>query len=77
MIAQRHTGATAAVMNEEAMIQTVVALLNQRRPVDVSRWDCDICGMIHTEQHPLTCESCGSSSLSRQPAPQREMHTHR
>lgn len=76
MIAQRHTSPTPAVMNEEAMVQAVVALLKQRHPLGVSRWDCDICGMIHTEHRPLTCESCGSSALSRQPAPQCEMNSH-
>jgi rubrerythrin len=76
MIAQRQTGTTPAGMNEEAMIQAVMALLNLRHPVGVSRWDCDICGMIHTAHEPLVCESCGGTSLSHQSVQHREMNNH-
>jgi rubrerythrin len=76
MIAQRHTSSTSAVMNKEAMVQTVMALLSQRHPMDLSRWDCNICGMIHTGQRPLACESCGNNSLSHQSALHREMNNH-
>ena len=76
MIAQRTTSYHPLGMNEEGTIQAVMALLNQRRPAGASRWDCDVCGMIHMGQLPLACDSCGSASLSRQPVIHHEMNNH-
>lgn len=76
MIAQRNTSSTPVVINGEETLQAVMALLSQRPPTGALRWDCDICGMIHTGQLPLACESCGSTSLSRQSVLHREMNSH-
>ena len=76
MIAQRSTGYNSMEMNEERTIQAVLALLGQRRPVGVPRWDCDVCGMIHIGQMPLACDSCGSHALSRQSEIHHEMNNH-
>lgn len=76
MIAQRNTSYNSMEMNDEGTIQAVLALLNQRRLVSISRWDCDVCGMIHTGQMPFRCDSCGSSALSRQSDIHHEMNNH-
>jgi rubrerythrin len=74
MIAQRHTSQHPTRMNEESMLEAVMAWLN--RPVGAPRWDCDVCGMIHMGPMPLACESCGSRSLSRQADFHHEMNNH-
>jgi rubrerythrin len=76
MIAQRNTSYNPMEINEEGTIQAVLALLSQRHPVSVPRWDCDVCGMIHTGQMPLECDSCGSRALSRQADLHHEMNNH-
>ncbi|HEY1351053.1 MAG TPA: hypothetical protein VGF67_15650 [Ktedonobacteraceae bacterium] len=76
MIAQRTTSATPAVMNGEETIQAMMALFSQQHPAGALRWDCNVCGMIHTGPLPLACESCGSRSLSRQSTLHCEMNNH-
>jgi rubrerythrin len=62
-------------INQEGTMQALMALLNQRSQVSLSRWDCDVCGMIHTGQMPLTCDSCGSELLTQQDDSHREMNS--
>jgi rubrerythrin len=76
MIAQRNTSYSSAAINEEETMQAVLALLSQRHPVGVPRWDCETCGMIHLGPMPLKCESCASESLSRQSDLHCEMNNH-
>jgi rubrerythrin len=70
MIAQRNTSYNPMEINEEGTMQAVLALLSQRHPVDLRRWDCEVCGMIHIGQIPLACDSCGNDQL----APQSDIH---
>lgn len=76
MIAHRNTSYTPRKINKERTRQTVLALLSQRQPVRIRRWDCDVCGMIHMGQAPLVCDSCGSESLTLHPDVQLEMNNH-
>jgi rubrerythrin len=76
MIAQRNTSYNPIEINEEGTIHTILALLSQRPRVSLSRWDCDVCGMIHMGQPPLTCDSCGSELLTQQPDIHVEMNNH-
>ena len=76
MIAQRHTSYNPMEINQEGTIHTILALLSQRSQVHLSRWDCDVCGMIHMGQSPLVCDSCGSELLTHQPDMHIEMNNH-
>ena len=76
MIAQRNTSYNPIEMNEESTIHAVLALLSQRSRVNLSRWDCDVCGMIHMGQMPLTCDSCGSELLTHQSNVHAEINNH-
>lgn len=76
MIAQRHTSYNPMEINQEGALHAILALLNQRPQVRLSRWDCDVCGMIHMGQPPLNCDSCGSEQLSQQPDIHVEMNNH-
>lgn len=76
MIAQRTTSSLPMILSREETVQAAMALLNQRQAVGAPRWDCDICGMIHSGQTPVACESCGSTSLSRHVVLHREMNNH-
>lgn len=76
MIAQRHTSYNPMEINQEGTMHTIMALLSQRGQVSLSRWDCDVCGMIHMGQVPLACDSCGSARLTQQPDIHVEMNNH-
>lgn len=76
MIAQRTTSYNPMEINQEGTMQALMALLNQRSQVSLSRWDCDVCGMIHMGQLPLICDSCGSEMLTQQPDVHVEMNNH-
>lgn len=75
MIAQRTTSYNPMEINQEGTMYTLMALLQQSR-VSLSRWDCDVCGMIHMGQAPLACDSCGSELLTQQPDIHIEMNNH-
>jgi rubrerythrin len=74
MIAQRGTSYNSIDVQQEGAMRTIQAMLNQRSEA-LSRWDCDVCGMIHTGQMPLTCDSCGSELLTQQDDSHREMNS--
>lgn len=76
MIAPGPTSYNPVEINYERSIQAVLALLNQRQAIGVSRWDCEVCGMIHMGARPDTCDSCGSVALSQQPDIHCEMNSH-
>ncbi|HEY3992706.1 MAG TPA: hypothetical protein VGM01_07465 [Ktedonobacteraceae bacterium] len=76
MIAQRNTSYNPIEINEEGTINAVLALLGQRSHTRLSRWDCDVCGMIHMGHAPLACDSCGSKMLTQQPDVHAEMNNH-
>ncbi|HLI69471.1 MAG TPA: hypothetical protein VKV19_06895 [Ktedonobacteraceae bacterium] len=76
MIAQRNTSYNPMEMSEKGAIQAVLALLSQRHPVRLPRWDCEVCGMIHLGQMPPACESCGHMVLVPQVDIHHEINSH-
>lgn len=76
MIAPRSTSHNPMEINHEEMVQAVLALLNQRQIQAISRWDCEVCGMIHRGTRPLECESCGHLVLGQQGDIHCEMNNH-
>jgi rubrerythrin len=76
MIAQRSTSYNPMEMSEEGTLHAILALLNQRPRTSLSRWDCDVCGMIHMGTAPKACDSCGSKALTQQPDIHIEMNNH-
>ena len=74
MIAQRTKTNNAVVTSNDATVQTAVTLFTQNRAIILYRWECEVCGMVHTGPMPTTCESCGKEgSLVRQPDMHQEM----
>jgi rubrerythrin len=76
MIAPRSTNHNALQINQEEMVQAVIALLNQKQSSAILRWDCAVCGMIHMGPKPVECDSCGCSDLGQQVDTHREMNSH-
>lgn len=74
MIAQRSTSYNSSEVHQEDATSIILALLSEQ-PETPSRWDCDICGMIHTGPTPLTCDSCGSELLTQQDVAPIEMNS--
>ena len=71
MIAQGIKINNAVVTSSDAAVQTV---LLQNRAVMIYRWECEICGMVHTGPMPAACDSCGKEgSLVHQPDLHQEM----
>ncbi len=67
-IAQKTKINKGVVTSDEATVQAAVKLLTQSRAVMVYRWQCEVCGMVHTGPMPAACESCGKEgSLVHQP----------
>ncbi len=65
MVAQRTKTNNAVVTSNDAAVQTV---LLQNRAVVIYRWECEVCGMVHTGPLQATCDSCGKEgSLVNQP----------
>ena len=74
MIAQRTKTNNVDEMSVEATVQTAVELLTQKRPVMLYRWECEVCGMVHTGSLPTACDSCGKEGpLVHQPDLHLEM----
>jgi rubrerythrin len=74
MIAQRTKTNNDVVTSNGAPVQTAVNLFSQNRGILPHRWECEVCGMVHTGSKPTACESCGKEgSLVRQPDLHHEM----
>jgi rubrerythrin len=71
MLAQGTKTNSAVVTSSDAAVQTV---LLQNRAVMIYRWECEVCGMVHTGPMPAACDSCGKEgSLVHQPDLHQEM----
>lgn len=75
MLAPKHTSYDPLEINAEGTIQAVMALLNQKEPMSISRWFCEVCGMIHLGITPLACDSCGHEHLTQQADTHWEMNS--
>ncbi len=74
MIAQKTRTNNAVVTGSEATVQAAVKLLTPNRSVMLYRWECEVCGMVHTGSMPASCDSCGKeASLVHQPDIHQEM----
>ena len=78
MIAQRTKTNNAVVTSKDATVQTVLKPFSQNRAIMVYRWECEVCGMVHTGSMPTACDSCGKErSLVYQPDLHQEMTIYR
>jgi len=78
MIAQKTKTNNAVVTSNEATAQAAVKLLSQNRALMLYRWECEVCGMVHTGTLPTACDSCGKeASLVHQPDLHQEMSSHK
>jgi rubrerythrin len=76
MIAQRTRTNTVVVTSDDATVQAAVTLLTRNRPVMLLRWECEVCGMVHTGSKPNACESCGKEgSLVHRPDVRYEVNS--
>ncbi len=75
MIAQKITATTSVAKSNDAAVQEAMQVLARTR-VTVRRWECEVCGMVHTGTAPVACDSCGATSLVRQPDLHREMSSY-
>lgn len=74
MIAQRTKTNNVVEMSDVATVQAAVKLLT-RKPVMLYRWECEVCGMVHTGSLPTACDSCGKEGpLVHRPDMHLEMH---
>jgi rubrerythrin len=74
MTAQGTKIGNAVVTSDEMTVQAAVKLLSQNRAVMLYRWECEVCGMVHTGPLPTSCDSCGKEgSLVHQPDLHQEM----
>jgi rubrerythrin len=77
MIAQRTKANDAIVTSNKMTVQPAVTLLSQNRAVILYRWECEVCGMVHTGPMPAKCDSCGKEgSIVHQPDLHQEMSSH-
>jgi rubrerythrin len=77
MIAQKTKTNNAVVTSNEATAQAAVKLLSQNQTLMLYRWECEVCGMVHTGPLPTACDSCGKEgSLVHQPDLHQEMSSH-
>ncbi len=76
MIAQRTKTNNAIVISKDAPVQAAVKMSPQDRTLMVYRWECEVCGMVHTGPLQASCDSCGKEgSLVNQPDLHQEMTT--
>jgi rubrerythrin len=75
MIAPRKASHNPLEINTEETIQVVLALLQEREPLNTSRWFCDVCGMIHLGATPVACDSCGNEELTKQDDTRYQINT--
>lgn len=76
MIAQRTKTNNDVVISKDAAVQAGVKAFLQDQAVFIYRWECEVCGMVHTGPMPAACDSCGKEgSLVHQPDLHQEMMT--
>ena len=76
MIAQKTRTNNVVVTSNDATVQAAVTLLTRNRPVMLRRWECEVCGMVHTGSKPDACESCGKEgSLVHRPDTRYEINS--
>ena len=74
MIAQRTKTHNAVVTSKDATVHAAVIPTPQNRAIMLHRWECEVCGMVHTGPMPTECDSCGKEgSLVHQPDLHQEM----
>ena len=74
MIAQRTKTNNVVVTGKDATVQEVVKTSTQDSTPMLYRWECEVCGMVHTGPLQATCDSCGKEgSLVNQPDLHQEM----
>ena len=74
MIAQRTKTDKAVVTSKDATVQTAVIAFPQQQAIMLYRWECEVCGMVHTGPMPTSCDSCGKEgSIVNQPDLHQEM----
>ena len=76
MIAQTQRTQTnnSVVTSKDATVQTAVEPIPQNQAIMLYRWECEVCGMVHTGPMPTSCDSCGKEgSLVHQPDLHQEM----
>jgi rubrerythrin len=73
VIAQRTKTNKAVVTTKDAAVQTAVIAFPQQEII-LYRWECEVCGMVHTGPMPTSCDSCGKEgSIVNQPDLHQEM----
>ena len=76
VIAQTTKTNKAIVTSNDATVQEAVKISPKNRPIMLYRWECEVCGMVHTGPLPAACDSCGKEgSLVHQPDLHQEMTT--
>jgi rubrerythrin len=74
VIAQRTRTNNVVVASKGATVQTTKKDFPQNHPAMLYRWECEVCGMVHTGPLPVSCDSCGKvGSLVNQPDLHQEM----
>ena len=74
MIAQGTKTNNVVVTGKDATVQEVVKTSTQDGTPMLYRWECEVCGMVHTGPLQATCDSCGKEgSLVNQPDLHQEM----
>jgi len=74
VIAQRTETNNVVVTGKDATVQEVVKTSTQDSTPMLYRWECEVCGMVHTGPLQATCDSCGKEgSLVNQPDLHQEM----
>ncbi len=63
MSVQRTKNTTLEVTGGLAAVEEAMRVLEQHRSnkMNVQRWVCEVCGMIHIGSAPEACDSCGSN----------------
>ena len=56
MIAQRTKTNNGVVSSNDATVQTSIKLFPQNRALMFYRWECEVCGMVHTGPMPAACD---------------------
>ena len=74
MIAQRTKTNNVVVTSKDETVQKAIKMPTQDRTLMLYRWECEVCGMVHTGPLQASCDSCGKEgSLVQQPDLHQEM----